>query len=91
MGIQKYFDEVGRIVIPCTMKKKLGLENGDAVDIELQDNKIIITKPDTVDYKAIVDKAIEYMKTIFMNCIDNDKRYFEDPYIQRIYEILKGE
>ena len=91
MGIQKYFDEVGRIVVPCTMKKKLGLENGDAVDIELQDNKIIITKPDTVDYKAIVDKAIEYMKAIFMNCIDNDKRYFEDPYIQRIYEILKGE
>lgn len=38
-----------------------------------------------------IDKAIEYMKTIFMNCIDNDKRYFEDPYIQRIYEILKGD
>ena len=37
-----------------------------------------------------IDKAIEYMKSRFMNCIDNDKRYFEDYYIQEIYEILKG-
>ena len=36
------------------------------------------------------DKAIEYMKPRFMNCIDNGKRYFEDYYIQEIYEILKG-
>jgi hypothetical protein len=26
-----------------------------------------------------------------MNCIDNNKRYFEDNDIQQIYEILKGE
>lgn len=36
-----------------------------------------------------IDKAIEYMKPRFMNCIDNDKRYFADVYIQEIYEILK--
>ena len=36
-----------------------------------------------------IDKAIEYMKSRFMNCIDNDKRYFADDYIQEIYEILK--
>lgn len=36
------------------------------------------------------DKAIEYMKPRFMNCIDNDKRYFEDNDIQEIYEILEG-
>ena len=36
-----------------------------------------------------IDKAIECMKLRFMNCIDNDKRYFEDYYIQEIYEILK--
>jgi len=38
-----------------------------------------------------IDKAIEYMKLRFMNCIDNEKRYFEDYYIQEIYEILKGD
>ena len=40
-----------------------------------------------------IEKAIEYMKPRFMNCIDdvNKKRYFEDYYIQEIYEILKGD
>lgn len=89
--MNRNIDTLGRIVIPKEMRKQLDIKENDPLNIELQDNKIIITKPDTVDYKVIVDKAIEYMKTIFMNCIDNDKRYFEDPYIQRIYEILKGE
>ena len=89
--MNRNIDTLGRIVIPKEMRKQLYIKENDPLNIELQDNKIIITKPDTVDYKAIVDKAIECMKTIFMNCIDNDKRYFEDPYIQRIYEILKGE
>lgn len=89
--MNRNIDTLGRIVIPKEMRKQLDIKENDPLNIELQDNKIIITKTNTVDYKAIVDKAIEYMKTIFMNCIDNDKRYFEDPYIQRIYEILKGE
>ena len=89
--MNRNIDTLGRIVIPKEMRKQLDIKENDPLNIELQDNKIIITKHDTVDYKAIVDKAIEYMKTIFMNCIDNDKRYFKDPYIQRIYEILKGE
>lgn len=36
------------------------------------------------------DKAVEYMKPRFMNCIDNEKRYFADYDIQQIYEILEG-
>lgn len=40
--------------------------------------------------KDRINKAIEYMKPRFMNCIDNEKRYFEDNDIQQIYEILKG-
>lgn len=89
--MERKFDELGRISIPREFRKKLNLENGAVANIELEDNKIIVTNPSAVDYKARIDKAIEYMKPIFMNCIDNDKRYFEDPYIQRIYEILKGE
>ena len=79
--MNRNIDTLGRIVIPKEMRKQLDIKENDPLNIELQDNKIIITKTNTVDYKAIVDKAIEYMKTIFMNCIDNDKRYFEDPYI----------
>lgn len=41
--------------------------------------------------KSKNQRAMEYMKPRFMNCIDNDKRYFENYDIQEIYEILKGE
>lgn len=34
--------------------------------------------------------AIEYMEPRFMNCIDNNKRYFANYDIQQIYEMLKG-
>lgn len=89
--MNRNLDVLGRITIPKEMRKQLGIKEGDPVKIELEDNKVIITNPSEVDYKARIDKATEYMKPIFMNCIDNNKRYFEDPYIQRIYEILKGE
>ena len=44
-----------------------------------------------LEYIDRISKTIEYMKPRFMNCIDNNKRYFEDNDIQQIYEILKGE
>ena len=44
-----------------------------------------------LEYIDRISKAIEYMKPRFMNCIDNNERYFEDNDIQQIYEILKGE
>lgn len=89
--MNRKIDELGRITLPKEMRTTLGINPSDPVNIECTGDKIIITNPDAVDYKARTDKAIEYMKPTFMNCIDNDKRYFEDSYIQRIYEILKGE
>lgn len=60
--------------------------------IDLLDNQIEYTFQLEKQNKNLhnkIEKAIEYMKLRFMNCIDNEKRYFEDYYIQEIYEILK--
>ena len=48
-------------------------------------------KEENSQLKDRINKAVEYMKPRFMNCIDNEKRYFEDYDIQQIYEILKGD
>ena len=73
--MNRNIDTLGRIVIPKEMRKQLDIKENDPLNIELQDNKIIITKPDTVDYKAIVDKAIEYMKDfIFEPLLTNEDR-----------------
>ena len=58
--MNRKIDTLGRIVLPKEMRTQLDIKENDPLNIELQDNKIIITKPDTVDYKAIVEKAIEY-------------------------------
>ena len=57
--MQRNLDELGRVVIPKEMRKELNIEGGDPINIELQNNKVIITKPDAVDYKAIVEKIRE--------------------------------
>ena len=65
--------------------------------IELEEKnvelRIQISSRETVanDLQERIGNAIEYMKPRFMNCIDNNKRYFVDNDIQQIYEILKGE
>lgn len=57
-------DKLGRLVIPKEMRKQLGLENGDKVNFECKDNKIIITNPnnENIDYKSRIDEALKYMK-----------------------------
>ena len=62
--MQRNLDELGRVVIPKEMRKELNIEGGDPINIELQNNKLIITKPDAVDYKAIVEEAIEYVNNL---------------------------
>ncbi len=37
-------DELGRVVIPRDMRRELGIECGDKIVFETEDNKIIITK-----------------------------------------------
>lgn len=49
MLVTKKIDNLGRIVIPSEMRDKLDVENGEAVNIELVDNKIIITNPEDSD------------------------------------------
>lgn len=60
--MNRNIDALGRIVIPKEMRTQLDIKENDPLNIELQDNKIIITKPDTVDYKAIIKEAIEDLK-----------------------------
>lgn len=56
--MKRKIDSLGRLVIPAEMKKQLEIKNCELVNIECTGNKVIITNPSEVDYKAIIDKAI---------------------------------
>ena len=43
-GIVRNIDELGRIVIPKEIIKKLGIENSDPVEIYVEGDKILLTK-----------------------------------------------
>ena len=43
-GIIRNVDELGRIVIPKEMRKKMDIANSDPVEIYVEGNKIILTK-----------------------------------------------
>ena len=42
-GVSRCIDELGRIVIPKSMRNKLGIKNGDPLEFCLENGSIIIT------------------------------------------------
>lgn len=46
LGAIRRIDELGRIVIPKGMRKVMGLNSNDEVDISMEDNCIFIRKKD---------------------------------------------
>ena len=43
-GIVRNIDELGRLVIPKEMRKKMGIGESSPVEIYVEDNRIIVTK-----------------------------------------------
>ena len=61
--MNRKIDSLGRIVIPKEMRDQLDIKDGDSINIELVDNKIVISNPNEVDYKQILDEIREFIKS----------------------------
>ena len=88
-------DNRGRLTIPKIIKETLKLKNDSIVNIEFDETQIIITKPDEVDYKAIVEKALKYIDGVFKKigyCIENDCEYhLDEEDLEEVGRILENE
>ena len=95
--MNRNIDTLGRLVIPKEMRTQLDIKENDPLNIELQDNKIIITKTNTVDYKARIDKAIEneeeimYLANKVAITTQNVEIKAVRDRLEEIFKILKGE
>lgn len=97
--MNRNLDVLGRITIPKEMRKQLGIKEGDPVKIELEDNRVIITNPSEVDYKARIDKAIKFYNTYKQECVigrtkeeELIKEYYLPAHFSKdLIDILKGE
>lgn len=88
--MNRKIDELGRLCIPKEMRNKLGIKDNDPVNIECIENKIIITNPIEIDYKEVINKAIEYIenKVISSGEVIDQLRKVE---VKELLDILKGE
>lgn len=69
--MEKQIDDLGRIVIPKDMRKKLKLDNGSTVNIELVEGSIVLTNPNEIDYKDNWNKLKEWLEIIKKACPDD--------------------
>ena len=71
-GIVRNIDELGRVVVPKELRKKLGIANTDPVEIYVEDDKIILKKYISVcHFCGGSDGLIEYKgKNVCHSCIE---------------------
>ncbi len=75
-GIVRNIDELGRVVVPKEIRKKLGISNTDPVEIYVEGNKIILEKYLPVcHFCGSSDSLREYKdKNICLSCIEELKK-----------------
>ena len=58
-GVLRRIDELGRIVIPKELRKKLKIREGDFLDIFVEDNNIVLQKYSALkDIEAVLNSLI---------------------------------
>ena len=64
-GIVRNIDELGRVVVPKELRRKLGIANTDPVEIYVEGEKIILTKYRPVcHFCGETDNVVEFKNKI---------------------------
>ena len=77
LGIVRDIDKLGRFVIPVELRNKLDIENGDAIEIFAEQDKIILRKYEKYCIFCKEEKTdlVGYLdKPICKKCIDEIKK-----------------
>ena len=75
-GIKREIDKLGRIVLPIELRRSLEIESGDAVEIFIEDNKVILQKymPSCI-FCGSSDNVIAYKdKNVCLSCVAELKK-----------------
>lgn len=54
VGIVRKIDNLGRISIPIEIRRHMGVESGDSIDISYRDGNVILSKYKTVDEQEVL-------------------------------------
>lgn len=70
--MNRKIDSMGRVVIPKEMREQLYINCGDTVNIDVVDNKLVITKTNQVDYKQTLDEVRDLLDNNRNVCYTDD-------------------
>lgn len=70
-GMVRKMDNVGRIVFPAELRKTLDLAEGDAIEIFVDDNKIVLRKyePACIFCGCVDDVVVYKGKNVCTRCL----------------------
>ena len=81
--MKKQIDDRGRILIPLAFKEEIGIKDNDFIDMQVQANKIIISKFDEI-------MTPEEIKKMYKDVIKlNDDSEYNKGFIDALKMILK--
>lgn len=64
-GISRRIDELGRIVIPVEIRRKLNIKEGENLEINVLDNSINLKKMSVIDnYKNIIEELGNTLRSV---------------------------
>jgi len=74
-GIVRKIDELGRIVLPIELRKNMGIDSKDSIEIFVDDDKIILKKyePSCIFCGNVEDVTLYKGKLICRECIESLK------------------
>ena len=73
-GIIRRIDDLGRIVIPKEIRKSLKLNEGDSLEIYIEDNNVLLKKYSVLDNNKLYEELIDSFYKIYKkNIIITDK------------------
>ena len=62
-GIVRRIDDLGRVVVPKEVRCKLGIKEGDPLEIFYDDDAVYFKKYDTRgDFAIVLDKVVDMLK-----------------------------
>lgn len=87
--MKRKIDDLGRLVIPMEIRKELKINNGDSVNIEVVDNKVVVTNTNEINYKEIVEEIKDYVNRCYLT-IDGEKVVYKEDIEELIEEFENG-
>lgn len=72
VGIVRDIDKLGRFVIPVELRNKLGIDNGDSIEIFAEQDRIILKKYEPCcTFCKSEESVVEFKnRPVCKNCID---------------------